>query len=113
MPQVKLYLDEDVPIGVEIALKSRGYDVVSTREMNNLGATDIGQLEFAATVGRCIVTRNVKDFIFLAKIYSQQHRDHYGIILTRKINVGVLVHLLAVFIDSKSTEEVRNQIWWI
>lgn len=113
MRQVKLYMDEDILIGVELALKSRGYDVVSTREMDNLGATDIRQLEFAVSVGRCIVTRNVKDFVSLVKNYTKQQREHFGIIFTRKVNVGVLVHSLAVFIDSKSSDEIRNQIWWI
>ncbi|MDI6804897.1 MAG: DUF5615 family PIN-like protein [Bacteroidota bacterium] len=113
MGQVKLYLDEDIPIGIELALKSRGYDVVSTRKMHNLGATDNKQLEFAVSEGGCIVTRNAKDFILLAKVYWKQQRSHHGIILTRKVDVSVLVHALAVFIHSKALEEVNNQTWWI
>lgn len=83
MARVKLYLDEDIPIGVELALKSLGYDVASTRTMDNLGATDNYQLEFAVSEGRCIVTRNTKYFILLAKKYRKQQRCHHGIILTR------------------------------
>ncbi len=78
---MKLYLDEDVPVAIAVALRRGKVDVVTTGEAGNRQASDAEQLAFAAEAGRCIVTRNVKDFVELAHQAVQQQRPHAGIIL--------------------------------
>lgn len=46
---IKLYLDEDVPEAIAMALRLRGYDVLTTREADQKGLRDIDQLEYASS----------------------------------------------------------------
>lgn len=38
---IKLYLDEDVPEAIAIALRLRGYDALTVKEVGRKGSTDI------------------------------------------------------------------------
>lgn len=96
---MKLYLDEDIPVAIAGALRRTKIDVLTTEEAGNKQTSDTAQLVFATTNGRCIVTRNVKDFVDLAEQAVQQQRPHAGIILIssayrgteiRRITDGVL-----------------------
>ena len=96
---MKLYLDEDVPAAIAEALRRAKVDVLTTEEAGNKQTADIAQLAFAAKAGRCIVTRNVKEFAELAQQAVQQQQPHAGIILissayrgneTRRITEGIL-----------------------
>jgi predicted nuclease of predicted toxin-antitoxin system len=64
---IKLYLDEDVPEAVAIALRLRGYDVLTVKEVGRKGSTDIEQLQYASSQKRIILTHNIADF---CKIHS-------------------------------------------
>jgi hypothetical protein len=59
---IKLYLDEDVPEAVALALRLRGFDVLTTREADNKGLTDRHQRVFASSVERILLTHNIADF---------------------------------------------------
>jgi hypothetical protein len=48
---INLYFDEDVPEAVAIALKLRGYDVLTVREALKKGLSDIDQLKLATGEG--------------------------------------------------------------
>jgi predicted nuclease of predicted toxin-antitoxin system len=94
-----LYLDEDVPVAVAATLRRAKIDVLTTDEAGNKQASDAAQLRFATAAGRCLVTRNVKDFVELAEQAVQQQQPHTGIILissayrgdeTRRITDGLL-----------------------
>jgi predicted nuclease of predicted toxin-antitoxin system len=96
---MKLYLDEDVPGAVAAALRRTKVDVLTTEEAGNKQASDAAQLHFATTAGRCLVTRNVKDFVELAEQAVRQQQPHPGIVLisstyrgdeTRRITEGLL-----------------------
>ncbi len=78
---MKLYLDEDVPVAIAEALRRAKIDVLTTEEAGNKQSSDTAQLAFAAAAGRCIVTRNVREFVELAHHAVQQQRPHAGIIL--------------------------------
>jgi predicted nuclease of predicted toxin-antitoxin system len=78
---MKLYLDEDVPAAVAVALRRRKVDVLTTQEAGNGQAPDAAQLQFAAAARRCIVTRNIKHFSQLAQRAVHEQRPHAGIIL--------------------------------
>ncbi len=57
-----LYTDEDMSALVATLLKSRGLDITTVPEQGTLGRTDQEQLEFATSLGRCILTHNRVDF---------------------------------------------------
>ena len=46
---IKLYLDEDVHKNVATALRLKGYDVVSSHEVQKQSLSDHKQLDFAAS----------------------------------------------------------------
>jgi len=60
---VKLYLDEDMSSRVAQALRSKGFDVISSHEVGNDGLSDEEQLRYATKEGRHLVTYNAKDFL--------------------------------------------------
>jgi len=56
------YTDEDMSALVATLLRSRGLDITTVPEQATLGNTDREQLEFAASLGRCLLTHNRVDF---------------------------------------------------
>ncbi len=59
---IKLYFDENIPEAIAIALRLRGFDVLTVKEANLKGLTDKEQLIFASSTDRAIFTFNVVDF---------------------------------------------------
>ena len=59
---IRLYLDEDVHKQVALALRVRGYDVVSVHELEKWNLSDEEQLAFAVSNNRAIFTFNRGDF---------------------------------------------------
>ncbi|MFQ6094375.1 MAG: DUF5615 family PIN-like protein [bacterium] len=51
---LKLYLDEDVQAELAPALRKRGYDVISAKEVGRLSRSDEEQIEFAISQERAI-----------------------------------------------------------
>ena len=60
---IKLYLDENVPEGIAIALRLRGYDVITVKEVGKKGLSDIEQLKYAFSENRIIFTLTSLIFI--------------------------------------------------
>ncbi|MFM2379484.1 MAG: hypothetical protein RLZZ143_2063 [Cyanobacteriota bacterium] len=77
-----LYMDEDMSALVATLLRSRGLDVTTVPEQSTLGKTDSEQLEFAASLGRCLVTHNRVDFERLHLQFIEEGREHCGILLS-------------------------------
>ena len=46
---IRLYLDEDVPETIAMALRLRGYDVITVKEVSKKGFTDLEQIQYAAS----------------------------------------------------------------
>ncbi|WP_253860527.1 DUF5615 family PIN-like protein [Microcystis aeruginosa] len=74
-------MDEDMSALVATLLRSRGLDVTTVPEQSTLGKTDSEQLEFAASLGRCLVTHNRVDFERLHLQFIEEGREHCGIIV--------------------------------
>jgi len=53
---ISLYLDEDVSKTVAVALRARGFDVISVREINKFGMNDAEQLKTAVGLNRTLLT---------------------------------------------------------
>ena len=79
---ISLYLDEDSSrhrlIG---ALRSRGFDVLTSFEAGMNGMSDEAQLAFATAQGRLMITSNARDFARLHLEWVGQGRAHAGIVL--------------------------------
>ncbi|WP_292707328.1 DUF5615 family PIN-like protein [Nostoc sp. NMS2] len=76
-----LYSDEDMSALVARLLRSRGLDITTVPEQATLGKTDREQLEFATSVGRCLLTHNRVDFERLHLQYIEENKEHFGIIV--------------------------------
>ena len=78
---MKLYLDEDLSPRVGMLLRARGLDATGAHEVGQAGRSDLEQLRHAAREGRCLVTRNVADFLELVRQLINRQETHAGIIL--------------------------------
>jgi hypothetical protein len=78
---LKLYLDEDLSPRILALLRERGLDVTGAHEVGHTGLSDLEQLRYAAREGRCLVTRNVADFLELVRQLINRQESHAGIIL--------------------------------
>jgi len=80
--KLKLFLDEDIHAGLAYALRQRGFDVVHAQDLKRKGKTDSEQLALAVREERCLVSFNIKDFVFLHNQYVEQNKEHWGIALS-------------------------------
>src|SRR5688500_10206052 len=111
--KINLYIDEDAQNEALLAaLRRHQIDVLSTGEANNLGFSDIEQIEFAETSKRVIYTFNVADFVILHSEFLTQERIHSGIIIGEqgRYGIGEQMRRLLRIIEAKSVEEMRNNI---
>jgi predicted nuclease of predicted toxin-antitoxin system len=92
---LKLYLDEDLSPRVVALLRDRGLDVTGAHEVGQAGCSDLEQLRYAAREGRCLITRNVTDFLELIRSLIDRQESHAGIILVSASFQGNEFALLA------------------
>jgi len=109
-------LDECISPDLASAMRQRGWDVISAHEVGLVGGTDEEQLEFAAQTGRVLLTFDVLDFQELAKRWSQQGREHAGILLCQhlpKQAYGKLLKRLEQVRTILTAEQMRNAVVWL
>ena len=74
---MKLHLDEDADAHALLsALRQRGLDVSSSRELALLQCSDEEQLAWASEQGRTIYTYNASDFCRLHSEFLEHGRHH-------------------------------------
>lgn len=78
---MRFILDEDVNPAVAEVARGMGLDVTSVHEIHRRGFTDLEQLQFAATKGRTLITRNRDDFIKLTVDFYQAGLPHSGVLI--------------------------------
>lgn len=78
---MKFYLDEDLSPTIATTLRNKGIDALSAHEAGNIQLPDREQLAYAAGAGRCLVTRNARHFVELARQAIQRQEPHAGILL--------------------------------
>lgn len=105
-----LYTDEDMSALVATLLRSRGIDVTTVPEQSTLGKTDQEQLEFASSLGRCLLTHNRVDFEQLHLQYVDTQREHYGIIVVPQKNAYEVAQRIGILVDALTAEEIFNQL---
>jgi len=110
---LKLYLDENVPEAVGLALKLRGYDVLTTLEAGNKGNSDRSQLEYASSQKRVIFTFNVKDFVNLHLQLISEGKSHKGIIVSKQVPIKKIIEGLIKLILTNTEETTSNNLLWL
>lgn len=113
MEKIKLYIDEDLTDRLAVALRSRGYDVISAHEVNMRGKTDKEQLEYAIKNNRVVLTRNIKHFVALQREYYKQGLIHKGIIVTDYLPLKELIRRITRFLSKKSLKDMKNSFEWL
>jgi predicted nuclease of predicted toxin-antitoxin system len=102
--------DEDMSALVATLLRSRGLDVTTVPEQSTLGKTDSEQLEFAASLGRCLVTHNRVDFERLHLQFIEEGREHCGIIVVPQKTAYEVVQRVSVLVNTLTVDSINNQL---
>ncbi|NJL52157.1 MAG: DUF5615 family PIN-like protein [Hydrococcus sp. SU_1_0] len=105
-----LYTDEDMSAMVATLLRSRGFDVTTVPEQATLGKTDSEQLEFATSLGRCIMTHNRVDFERLHLRFVEGDRKHCGIIIVPQKNTYEVAQRISILVSTLKIDEINNQL---
>ena len=105
-----LYTDEDMSALVATLLRSRGLDVTTVPEQSTLGKTDSEQLEFATSLGRCLLTHNRLDFERLHLQYMEQNKQHSGIVIVPQKNAYEVARRIGILVSSLTANEIKNQL---
>lgn len=80
----RYYGDEDVPVLIARIARGLDIDIVHTEELGRKGATDEEQLQFAATEGHILLTRNCKDFWPMTFRFKDEGLMHAGVLCITK-----------------------------
>jgi predicted nuclease of predicted toxin-antitoxin system len=110
---IKLYLDENVPEAVSVALRLRGYDVVTVKEVGRKGLSDIEQFKYVSSENRVILTFNIADFYKIHLKFMREGTEHAGIILSKQLPIGTIVKALLKLLSDIKYEKVKNNIIWL
>ncbi len=105
-----LYTDEDMSALVATLLRSRGLDIATVPEQTALGKPDSEQLEFATSVGRCLLTHNRVDFERLHLQYIETGKQHSGIIIVPQKNAYEVAQRIGILVNTLMADEIRNQL---
>ncbi|MBC1198283.1 DUF5615 family PIN-like protein [Microcystis aeruginosa BLCCF158] len=103
-------MDEDMSALVATLLRSRGLDVTTVPEQSTLGKTDSEQLEFAASLGRCLVTHNRVDFERLHLQFIEEGREHCGIIVVPQKTAYEVVQRVGILVNTLTVDSINNQL---
>lgn len=112
-PDIPLYLDEDVWMGLAAALRERHYDMIHAAEVDRKGLPDIEQLAYAAAAGRAILTHNTKDFVPLAARYFFEQRTHTGISLAQHLPKGELLRQTEKLLVTLRMATIANTVQFL
>ncbi len=110
---IELYLDEDVDVLIAELLRGRGFSVMGTRDVGQLGCTDDEQLAYAAREQKTLVTHNRAHFEALAREYLALGRSHSGIILAGRNPPYEIVRRLLLILNQVTADEMKDQVRYI
>lgn len=108
MSEVKLLLDEHIPMGVVEALKDRNIGVVTVYDLEIDGCLDSRVLEEAVEQNRVIVTQD-SDFLKL-----DSNEKYFGVLyLTKPLSLGDLTREIIGFVNELDAEDMQNSVVYI
>src|SRR3990170_1872077 len=109
----KLHLNEHLSPRLAEQLRTYGFDVTATLELDMVEADDDEQLAYAASSQRAIVTFNHKDFAMRHMRYLAEGKEHWGIVLSTEEALDVFRRRLLRLLNTLSADELKNQIRWL
>ena len=109
---IRLYLDEDVNVLVAL-LQARGFDVITTRDAEQLSVTDVAQFAYAVSQARTLVTHNRVDFEELVQSYFDTGQMHYGVIFAVRRSPQEIAQRLLIILNQVTSDEMHNQVRYI
>ncbi len=113
MAKPKLHLDADVSyLALQKTLNKKGHDITRTPcEWMPFDAGDKMQLLEATARGRCVLTFNISDFVYLA----QEYPEHGGIILAqqKQWRLSSLIAALDRLLNETNAEFWPGQVRWL
>lgn len=107
---IRLFLDEDVHAGLTRALTRRGLDAIHAQNLKRIGLADDAQLAYAVQQKRCLVSFNAKDFVLLHNHYVKAGKEHYGIIVSKQLPLGMTLAKLLALMSRHSQASMRNRL---
>lgn len=97
---MKFYLDEDLSPKIAQMLREKKIDCISAHEKGMIQASDMAQLEFAANVERCLVTKNRDDFIRLTLRFFNSQLPHHGVLIVPHSSPGDRFYLIVEALEN-------------
>lgn len=111
---IQLYLDEDVSVLFAQLLRPHGFDVLTTREAQQLGAADVAQLQYATAHQRTLLTHNRVDYERLHAAVIEKQQPHIGILVaSRRASDFELARRILTFLNHFTAEEMVNQLLYL
>lgn len=110
---IELYLDEDVSVLVADLVRARGFSALTAREAGQLHASDAGQLVYAASQRKTLLTHNRADFEALAQTYFTTGQTHSGIIIAVRHPPYEIVRRLLLILNRITAGEMQDQLRYI
>jgi len=111
---MKLYLDEDTSDhSIVAALRSRGFDVVSSLEVGMNGREDEDHLILATSQARVSVTGNVGDFVQLHTERAAVGKSHAGIIIATQQRYSTGEFVRRILRIASSRVDMRNGLLFL
>jgi len=110
---IRLFIDEDVWLGLAATLRERGFDAIHVYEVGRGGLNDREQMAFAIQQRRAILSHNKRHYIPLVAEYYWAGRVHYGILLIDQLPRGELLRRVEAFLQHHQADEVKNQLWFL
>lgn len=113
---MRLHLDEDADAHALLnALRHRGLDVTSTREVGRLQCSDEEQLAWTLEQGRVIYTYNAADFCRLHAEFMQRGRHHAGIIIgdQQSLSIGEETRRLLKIGETRTEADMGDNLEYL
>ena len=113
MSAIKLHLDEDADAHALLnALRQRGLDVSSSRELALLQSSDEEQLTWAFEQRRAIYTYNASDFCRLHSEFIRHGRHHAGIIIgdQQVLSIGEVTRRLLRISEVRAAADMGDNL---
>lgn len=110
---IHLYFDEDVSVRIVDNLRTRGFDVLSSRDADMSGRSDDEQMLYAVSLRRAIVTHNRVDFETQHGKFLENGLKHYGVIVAKRRKDTEVVTKILALLDAVTADEMENQLRYI
>jgi len=110
---IRLFIDEDVWLGLAAALRDRGFDAIHVYEIARGSLNDREQMAFAVQQQRAILTHNKRHCIPFVAEYYWADKGHYGILVVAQLPRGELLRRVETFLQQHQADKIKNQVWFL